>query len=74
MQLEACVWDGLSHVIQHLSRDPADRRHFDFEAQRVARGNRKRLAATLHQETSAAFPFEIFVHKENGMGQKPRAV
>jgi hypothetical protein len=53
----------------HPSRDLADRLHFDFKAHRVAAGcNLKRLAATLHQETSAAFPLEIFVHKKIGNG------
>jgi hypothetical protein len=71
MQLDAGVWDGLFQVIQHPSRDLADRRHFDFKAHRViAGGNLKRLAATLHQETSAAFPLEIFVHKKIGSSEE----
>src|ERR1035441_9545704 len=71
MELDGGVWDGLSNVVQYPSRDFAERRHFDFKAHRVAAGgNLKRRAATLCQETSAAFPLEVFVHKKIGNGRK----
>src|SRR5579872_1038937 len=67
MQLDAGVWDGLSHGVHDPARDLSGRRQLDFQAHRIAAGSHwEGQTATLLQKTLAAFALKIFVHEEIG--------